>query len=101
VGFLVGEDSKSSSQSEEKADKELSFIFFRNVASLKGRVSRLYCLNWKFSSEIPFSEREKMIWLPFNAQNKTARIVNGEGAYIVLPLGRSLKINTIHLAAQF
>lgn len=39
-----------------------------------------------------------MIRLPFNAQNKTARIVNGEGAYIVLPHGRSLKINTIHLA---
>lgn len=42
-----------------------------------------------------------MIWLPFNPQNKTARIVNGEGAYIVLLLGRSFKINTIHLAVQF
>ena len=89
-------------QCEGKADKELLFVVFRNVASLKGLCEEtVYPLNLKFSSEIPFSERDKMFWLPFNAQNKTARIVNGEGAYIVLPLGRSLKINTIHLAIQF
>lgn len=77
-------------------------MFFRSVASLNGQCEQtLYCLNAKFSTEILFSERDKMIWLLFNVQNKITKIVNGEGVYIVLPLGRSLKINTIHLTIQF
>lgn len=77
-------------------------MFFRNVASLKSLCEQtLYNRNLKFNSEIPFSEENKMIWLPFNTQNKTERIVNGEGAYIALSFGRSLKINTIHLAIWF
>lgn len=88
-------------QREGKADKEL-LTFFRNVAFLKGVCEQtVYHPNFKFSSELLFSERDRIIWLPFNAQNETARIVNGERAYIVLPLGRSFKINTIHLAIQF
>lgn len=47
-------------------------------------MSKLHCLNFKLGSEITFSERDKMIWLPFNTQNKTAGIVNREGAYVVL-----------------
>lgn len=78
------------------------FMFFKSVATLNGRCEQtMYCLNTKFSSEIPFSERDKMIWLLFNVQNKITKIVNGEGVYIVFPLGRSLKINTIHLTIQF
>lgn len=77
-------------------------MFFRSVASLNGQYERtMYCLNTKLSSEIPFSERDKMIWLLFNVQNKITKIVNGEGVYIVFPPGRSLKINTIHLTIQF
>lgn len=77
-------------------------MFFKSVATLNGRCEQtMYCLNTKFSSEIPFSERDKMIWLLFNVQNKITKIVNGEGVYIVFPLGRSLKINTIHLTIQF
>lgn len=77
-------------------------MFFRSVASLNGQCEQTtYWLNAKFSIEIPFSERDKMIWLLLNAQNKITKIVNGEGVCIVLPLGRSLKINTIHLTIQF
>lgn len=42
-----------------------------------------------------------MIWLFFNVQNEITKIVNGEGVYIVFPLGRSLKISTIHLTILF
>lgn len=77
-------------------------MFFRSVASLNGQCEQTrYCLNAKFSTEILFSERGKMIWLLFNAQKKITKIVNVEGVYIVLPLGRSLKINTIHLTIHF
>lgn len=77
-------------------------MFFRSVDSLNGQCEQtMYCLNKKFSSEIPFSEKDKMIWLFFNAQNKITKIVNGEGVYIVFPFGRSLKINTIHLTIRF
>lgn len=87
---------------EWKADKELLFYVFQSVVSLNGQCEKtMYCLNIKFSSEILFSERDKMIWLLFNAQNKITKLVNGEGVYIVFPLGRSLKINTIHLTVQF
>lgn len=38
-------------------------MFFRGVDFLNGQCEQtMYCLNIKFSSEIPFSERDEIIW---------------------------------------